>query len=90
MEYFLRQKGWIILGLLFALFVVASGYKVNRAFQNPLIIQKSDFGSFWTENAIHYRWAKMVAEGEGIPKWDQRVQYPEGMNPFTEETPIMG
>lgn len=85
----MKASKWLIPVLLLALFAVASGFKIHRAFLNPLIKKESDSGSFWTENAIHYRWAKMEAEGKGIPKWDRPIQYPEGIYPFEEETPVM-
>ena len=41
---------------------------------------------FWTEAAIQYRYAKMVAEGEPIPELDRKLQYPEGIKPFSHLT----
>ncbi len=67
----------------------ASLFKVHTAFKNPLIAKTSDYAAFWTENAVHYRWAKMVAEGQSITERDTRIQHPEGILPFQDETPFM-
>lgn len=48
-----------------------------------------DTGLFWTENAFHYRYAKMAALGPGIPEVDRKMQYPEGMHVTRDEMPVM-
>ena len=50
---------------------------------------KDDTALFWTENAFHYRYAKMAALGPGIPDVDPKMQYPEGMHVTRDETPMM-
>ena len=49
----------------------------------------NDTALFWTENAFHYRYAKMAAEGAGIPAIDPKMQYPEGMHVLRDEMPMM-
>jgi tetratricopeptide (TPR) repeat protein len=36
---------------------------------------------FWTEGAVQFRYARMVAEGEPIPARDAALQWPEGIAP---------
>lgn len=85
----MKKRSLVALFLIFILLIAAAGYKVHRVFQNPLFLKADDRGVFWTEGALHYRWAKMAAQGEGIPRWDQRIQWPEGLYPYQEETPVM-
>ena len=49
----------------------------------------NDTALFWTENAFHYRYAKMAASGAGIPAIDPKMQYPEGMHVLRDEMPMM-
>jgi len=42
---------------------------------------EDETGLFYTESAVHYYYARMVARGEGIPSHDSRLQYPEGIEP---------
>ena len=39
-------------------------------------------GLYWSEEALQYRYAKMVAEGEAIPSHDEKLMYPDGVRTF--------
>jgi hypothetical protein len=44
---------------------------------------------FAAEGAAHFRYTRMVSEGESIPTLDIDAQYPEGLRVFRETTPGM-
>ncbi len=82
------------LGLVSFLFVAFLSYHMSVAkFTTlkhlPVFDPKDDTGIFYTENAFHYRYAKMAAAGVGIPAVDWKMQYPEGMHVLRDETPMM-
>ena len=60
------------------LFKKTAGYDPHR-----------DTGLFWTESALQYYYARMVAQGETLPEVDYRAQYPEGINVRAELTMVM-
>ena len=39
---------------------------------------------FSAESAAHFRYTRMIAEGEEIPRLDTDAQYPEGLKVFEE------
>jgi hypothetical protein len=40
--------------------------------------------NFWMESAQRFRYVELVASGEGIPEWDDRMWAPEGYDPRTD------
>ena len=69
----------LIYVLLLLLFIAAVQdknylYSTREAYHLP-----DDAGAFWTEAAFHYRHARMVKDGIGIPSLDKQIQYPEGI-----------
>ena len=70
-------------------FVFMTRAKILTLRSAPNFDPSDDTALFWTENAFHYRYAKMVAEGKAIPDVDIRMQYPEGMHVFRDEMPMM-
>ncbi len=71
------------------LFVIMSGVKFATLQTLENFDPHDGTGLFWTENAFHYRYARMVAEGKGIPEVDVHMQYPEGMHVRRDEMPMM-
>lgn len=63
--------------------------KITTLRGSPVFDPADDTGLFWTENAFHYRYAKMAALGPGIPDLDVRMQAPEGMRVTRDEMPMM-
>ncbi len=55
----------------------------------PWFDARDSTGYFWTEGAVHYRHARMVADGVGIPDTDRALQYPEGIAPRRHLTLLM-
>ncbi|MFH0910765.1 MAG: tetratricopeptide repeat protein [Planctomycetota bacterium] len=45
--------------------------------------QRSE-GVFFTESALQYRYAKMIAQGIALPEQDFWAQYPEGFSPYKD------
>lgn len=67
------------LTLLF-IFLFMIGFKVHAIFCNQHFSPKDETALFWTESALQYRTAKIVAKYGFIPSLDERVQYPEGLH----------
>ncbi len=62
------------------LFAVASLAKIIAFTESPRYDPNSDRLLFWTESALHYRYAKRIALGEGVPGIDLMAQAPEGLD----------
>ncbi|MEW6557304.1 MAG: tetratricopeptide repeat protein [Elusimicrobiota bacterium] len=77
---------WFIIGIVIALYFIASFYKIYLTKKLPHYNPKDDTGFYWTESAFQYRYAKMITRGEKIPKIDYYAQWPEGVNVFKEFT----
>lgn len=79
------SKGvWTLLVLVFA---IASFAKIQSFEKTAAFDPASDELLFWTESAFHYRYAKMIAEGEAIQPVDYRAQMPEGL-PVTKQITV--
>jgi tetratricopeptide (TPR) repeat protein len=71
-----RSHACILLALIFLLGVglrYRMSSKITSSFED-LTIQP-----FSKESASHYRYAKMIAEGQPVPDLDTQAQYPEGL-----------
>jgi hypothetical protein len=78
----------VAFGVVCLLFYYMSATKFSTVRRLSIFSPSTDAGLFWTENAFHYHYAKLAA-GAGIPEIDSRMQYPEGMHVFRDETPMM-
>jgi hypothetical protein len=77
-----RELALLLLGLvtLTSIFVLAAAAKQTHFDRS----QQSPDASFWMESAQRYRYVRMVAEGEGIPAVDVRMQAPDGYPPHAD------
>ncbi len=71
---------------LFALYLAISSGKVILTQSSPYYSAEDETNLHFTENAVQYRYAKMIAEGRGIPEVDTRIQHPEGVRVAEELT----
>lgn len=78
----------LILVIILVIYFLVSFFKVSQ-FNPSRLNPKDDSGIFWTEAAFQYRYARMIAQGEKIPRVDYAAQYPEGVKPFEEFTLCM-
>ena len=79
----------IIYLLILVIFIAAfeyKGYLLSRL--EGYNLPDAD-GAFWTEAAFHFRHARMVKDGVGIPSLDRQIQYPEGIEVWKYCTPFM-
>jgi len=67
---------FILLFIFFSMF----GFKVYSILHNPNFNPKDETALFWTESALQYRTAKIVANYGFIPSLDEKLQYPEGLH----------
>ncbi|MFW5988779.1 MAG: tetratricopeptide repeat protein [Desulfosudaceae bacterium] len=74
---------WFLLAVMLA---GAGFHRVDRYQQRNSYHPESDIGFFYTEGAFQYRYARLVADNEPIPRHDQKAQWPEGIYPFQELT----
>ncbi len=74
---------WFLLAVMLA---GAGFHRVERYQQRNAYHPESDIGFFYTEGAFQYRYARLVADNEPIPRHDQKAQWPEGIYPFQELT----
>jgi hypothetical protein len=80
-----------------ALVVVLIGchvwFKTTKIFAHPTWDAQDDTGQFWSEFAVHYRFAKFFAE-HPVSDWrqlahDRRIQFPDELNSWSEFTIAM-
>ncbi len=74
--------------LLFIFFFMV-GFKAYSIFNNPNFNAEDDTALFWTESALQYRTAKIVAHYGSIPSLDEKLQYPEGLDIKNRLTVLM-
>ncbi len=71
----------ILFFILFSVQVYYSGLNSRRS--------AGGAGLFFSESAVHYHYARLIAEGKEIPEIDKRLQYPEGVDTREELTIFM-
>ncbi len=69
-----------------AIYLTLSAAKVILTQSSPYYSPTDETNLHFTENAIQYRYAKLIGEGIGIPDVDTRVQHPEGIRVGRELT----
>lgn len=76
--------------LFLGILVLASlNLRVRLSTFTPRYDLKDETGYFRTESAYQYRYARMIAEGKPVPEVDKDAQFPEGVRPTRELTPLM-
>jgi hypothetical protein len=65
---------------LLIIFVFMVGYKVFSNINNENFNPKNDTALFWTESALQYRTAKIIAKDGAISALDKKLQFPEGLD----------
>ncbi len=82
-------KRSIIIIILFLIYVGAILYR-TRLSKYPEYYDPNDPTAFyWTENALQYHYAELVANGEPIPNFDPKLQAPDGVKIFENLTIMM-
>ena len=81
-----KLRKWIPLATLFTLYLVIGSAKVILTTASPYYDPEDETNLHFTENAVQYRYARMIAEGTGIPENDTRIQHPEGLRVDEELT----
>ncbi len=74
-----KASKWLHLIVLIVLYVAIGTTKSLLTFASPYYDTYDETNLHFTENAVQYRYAKMIAKGEGIPETDTRIQHPEGV-----------
>ncbi len=83
-----------VLQILLPIFIVSLGfgwiafYKIQDNLGRPFFTPEGHC-FYWTENAFHFRHARMVSEGKRIPTLDIDIQYPEGLRTDLYVAPVM-
>jgi len=67
---------FIFLSIVFVFFV---HFKIFQSTTSRLFNYKNDTSYFWSESAIHYKFAKIIANNGKLPDFDKKLQYPEGL-----------
>ncbi len=85
----MKLKNFFVFVLLITIYCVSIAYRV-RLSKNPEYYDPQDPTAFyWTENALQYHYAELVANGLPIPDFDPELQVPEGVNIFENLTIMM-
>jgi len=82
-------RRWAVPLALALLFGGLSAYKIRRVTSLPYYEPDKPSCFYWTEAAFHYRHARMIAEGDGVPARDPLIQYPTGIRTFHHFTVFM-
>ena len=75
--------------LVLAVFLGASILRVFLVLSHEELKVKDDTVVFWTESALHYRYAKLIAFQGGLDCVDEDAQYPEGLDVQRRMTVLM-
>lgn len=78
-----------LLLVLLLIYVASVAHRLSLSAELPYYLPADGTGFFWTEDALQYRYAKMVAHGIEIPSHDFQLQAPEGVEPFKAFTIAM-
>ncbi len=73
----IRFFRWFLSGLL----LWGLALSARRAVFHQQTVTVGGEAPFLLESALQFRMTRQVAEGEGIPAWEPKVQYPEGVDP---------
>lgn len=85
----MRLKSIYISVMLLIIFVFSVFYRI-RLNTNPEYYDPRDPTAFyWTENALQYHYAELIANGKSIPAYDSKLQAPEGVKIFENLTILM-
>jgi len=81
-------NGLAVVTLLYGLHV---SLKTTKIFRHPTWDAHNDVGQFWSEFAVHYRFARFFAEGRDWSELsrDRAIQYPDTINDWAEFTIAM-
>ncbi|RKX70101.1 hypothetical protein DRP53_06075 [candidate division WOR-3 bacterium] len=74
-------------GLVVLMFLLVVSIKIFLVVTHASLSEETAL--FWTESALQYRNAKLVAEYGGLPVVDLKAQYPEGLKIRERLTPLM-
>ncbi|MFA6563886.1 MAG: hypothetical protein WCV00_18440 [Verrucomicrobiia bacterium] len=74
---------------LLALWGGATWFKAARVLQNPEFSRSDDTAMFWGQDAVRYRYAKMLAAGMALPAQDKTLGWPEGENTRAADSWVM-
>ncbi|MEO0096190.1 MAG: tetratricopeptide repeat protein [candidate division WOR-3 bacterium] len=85
----MNLKNILIVLTLLAIYGISILYR-TRLSTNPEYYDPQDHTAFyWTENALQYHYAELIAEGKSIPSFDPKLQAPEGVRIFENLTIFM-
>jgi Tfp pilus assembly protein PilF len=79
-------RKWIPHLAVFVIYLAFGATKVLLTVASPYYDAQDKTNLHFTENAVQYRYAEMIAEGRGIPEVDTRIQHPEGVQVSEELT----
>ncbi|MBI5684696.1 MAG: hypothetical protein HZC54_06420 [Verrucomicrobia bacterium] len=78
----------VVLALL-ALWGGATWFKAARVLENLAFSRSDDTAMFWGQDAVRYRYAKMLAAGMALPAQDKALGWPEGENTRAADSWVM-
>ena len=88
-----RIRLWICLATVALLYVFHVELKTTKIFTNPTWSDSDEVGQFWSEFAVHYRFAKFFASHPvrdwGLLAHDTAIQHPDAINSWAEFTVMM-
>lgn len=85
----MKLKSILISFILFIVYLGSIAYRV-RLGKDPEYYDPNDPTAFyWTENALQYHYAELVANGYPIPDFDPKLQAPDGVRIFENLTIMM-
>uniref|UniRef100_A0A7V1EHQ8 Tetratricopeptide repeat protein n=1 Tax=candidate division WOR-3 bacterium TaxID=2052148 RepID=A0A7V1EHQ8_UNCW3 len=80
----------IIIGVvLFAIYLISIWYRVRLGKNQDYYDSRDPTAYYWTENALQYHYAELIARGKSIPVFDPMLQAPDGVKIFENLTILM-
>ncbi|MCX7994170.1 MAG: tetratricopeptide repeat protein [candidate division WOR-3 bacterium] len=84
-----KFKSIIIAIILLLIFFTSIVYRFRLSTNPEYYDPKDPTAFYWTENALQYHYAELIASGEKIPSFDPKLQAPEGVKIFENLTILM-
>ena len=75
--------------VLLALWGGATWFKATRVVENAQFSRSDDTAMFWGQDALRYRYAKILAAGMALPAQDKALGWPKGQDTYAEDSWVM-
>jgi tetratricopeptide (TPR) repeat protein len=85
----MNLRGLITGIVLLLIYLISIWYRVRLGKYPEYYDSTNPIAYYWTENALQYHYAELIAQGKSIPAFDPQLQAPDGVKTFENLTILM-